>query len=97
MKLEDIVKEEIANLGKTLEAQVADPAERAAIIQMTNDLAMLPVKMAAGQDVTLILKSLQAEAALRGSSFAMRSQLAVQNAWINIVSRILMGALVAAV
>lgn len=89
MKLDDIVKGEIDTLIKTLEGQVTDPAERIAIAAMVNDLALLPVRMAQGQNVEMIMASIQAEAALRGSSFTMRAQLAVQQAWLNIVGKLI--------
>ena len=93
MKIEDIVKEEVKNLTDSLNSQITDPAQKAAIIAMTNDLAMLPVRMARGEDVSIIMSSLQAEAAMRGVASALKAQAAVQQAWINIITKVIFTAL----
>lgn len=88
MKIEDIVKDEVAKLIHDLDGQITDPVQKAAIAAMTTDLAMLPIRMARGEDVTFIVASLKAEAALRGVSASLKAQAAMQQAWMNIVYKV---------
>lgn len=94
-QIEDIVKAEAQKLIDALEGEVNDPIERAAVAAMTNDLAMLPIRMARGEDVSLLVQSLKAEAAARGVAVSMRAQAAMQQAWINIVVKVLSATLLA--
>lgn len=96
MKIEDIVKEEVSKLTDSINSQINDPAQKAAIVAMTTDLAMLPIRMARGEDVSVIVASLKAEAAMRGVASALKAQAAVQQAWINIVTKVIMTAISAA-
>tara|TARA_R110002074_G_scaffold402324_1_gene607064 strand:+ start:133908 stop:134198 length:291 start_codon:yes stop_codon:yes gene_type:complete len=89
MTIEEIVKEETEALIATLEGQITDPAQRLAIAQMTTDLAMIPIRMARGEDTTLAFASLQAEAAMRGVTASLKAQEAVQKAWMNIIIKII--------
>jgi len=93
MKIEDIVKDEVNKLTESLNSQITDPVQKAAIIAMTADLAMIPVRMARGEDVSALMASLQAEAAMRGVTNALKAQAAVQQAWINVVTKIIFTAL----
>ncbi len=95
MKLDDILKDEVDRLKSTLEGQINDPAQKAAIAAMVNDLAMLPIRMARGEDVSVQLASLKAEAAVRGFSAVLKAQAATQQAWMNIITKIIGAALVA--
>lgn len=95
MKFEDVVKDEVSKLTQSLNDQIKDPAQRAVIVAMTNDLAMLPIRMARGEDVSVVMASLQAEAAMRGVAASMKAQAAVQQAWINILTRVIGVALLA--
>lgn len=96
MKIEDIVKEEVNKLTDSINSQITDPAQKAAIVAMTTDLAMLPIRMSRGEDVSVIVAALKAEAAMRGVASAMKAQAAVQQAWINIVTKVITSVLVAA-
>jgi hypothetical protein len=93
--IKQIVKEEVDKLVASLEGQIQDSATRAAIVRMTNDMAMLPVRMSQGEDVTVLFASLQAEAAMRGVSASLKAQTLVQQAWINILTRVISIALAA--
>lgn len=84
-----IVKEEVDKLVASLEGQIQDSATRAAIVRMTNDMAMLPIRMSQGEDVTVLFASLQAEAAMRGVAASLKAQALVQQAWINILTRVI--------
>lgn len=87
--IKDIVKDEVAKLVTSLEGEITDPATRAAVARMTNDMAMLPVRMAQGEDVTVLFASLQAEAAMRGVATSLKAQKLVQQAWINILTKVI--------
>ncbi len=93
MKIEDIVKSEVDNLIKDLDSQITDPVQKLAIATMTADLAMIPIRMARGEDVTHVMASLKAEAAMRGVTASLKAQAAVQQAWMNIIFKILTAAL----
>lgn len=95
MKFDDIVKEEIEKLKGSLEGQIKDPAQKLAIAAMVQDLAMLPMRMARGEDVSVVVASLKAEAAMRGVATAMQAQAATQQAWFNILTRVIGAALLA--
>jgi hypothetical protein len=95
MNIEDLVKEEATKLISALKGQIDDPVQKAAIMRMTTDLAMVPIRMARGEDMTRLFRSLQAEAALRGVSASLKAQSIVQDAWMNIIVKILTTALAA--
>lgn len=93
--IKNIVKDEVTKLVTSLEGEIKDPATRAAIARMTNDMAMLPVRMSQGEDVSVVFASLQAEAAMRGVAASLRAQALVQQAWINILTKVISIALAA--
>jgi len=86
--IKDLVKSEVADFLKTMDSQVHNPAERAALARMATDLSMLPIRMAAGEDVSLLFKSIKAETLLRGDAFSLKTQAAAQKVWINIITKI---------
>lgn len=89
-----IVKEEIDKMVSSLQGQISDPAEKQSLALMAIDLANLPIRMARGEDVSLLLDSLKAEAMLRGVRTSLKAQAAVQQAWTNILIRIVTTALI---
>lgn len=91
--IKDIVKEEVSKLISSFEDQIHDPNQKLAFTQMANDLTMLPIRMAQGEDVSLLFQSISAEAALYGSAFALRTQALVSQAWMNIALKIVSKAL----
>jgi len=93
--IEDIVKDEVNKLITSLDGQVTDPVQKSAIIRMTADMAMIPIRMARGEDVTNVINSLKAEAALRGVTNSLKAQAAMQQAWMNVIIRIITTALLA--
>lgn len=94
--LEQIVRDALRDLGASLEAQVSDPAERAAVAAMAGDLAMIPVRLAYGQDVAELTAALRAEAANRALAHRVRAEIAARDAWVQIVNRLLIGAIAGA-
>lgn len=96
MSIEEIIKDEAEKLLAGLEGQIDDPAQKAAIVRMTTDLSMIPIRMARGEDTTRLFRSLQAEAALRGVTASNKAQALVQDAWMNIILKIITTALAAA-
>ena len=97
MDIKELVENEVKTLKEGLEAQVNDPEERAAIAMMMNDLAMVPIWMAEGTDMSLLLGNLKAEAALRGVTFTVRAENLVKKAWINVLTRVIGAAISGAI
>lgn len=87
--IEDIAREEAAMLIATLATQITNPNELAAVSQMTSDMAMIPIRMAKGEDVALLIESLRAEAEMRGVATSLRAKTALQQVWANVILRIL--------
>jgi hypothetical protein len=92
-KFDEILKEEINKVIASIEGQISDPVQKQAVIRMTMQLSALPARMARGEDVTAVFSSLQAEAALRGVSATLKAQKAFQDAWMNIIFRVVSVAL----
>lgn len=88
-QIESIVKDELHALLASLHGEVEDPAAREALAAMAEDAAMIPVRIARGEDVTGLLASLSAEAQNRALAHRVRVQTAVQEAWMRAVARIL--------
>lgn len=91
--IKNIVKNEVDSLVAALEGEIKDPNLRIAIARMTNDMAMLPVRISQGEDVSVVFASLQAEAAMRGVSFSLKAQAIVQQAWMNVITKVIQIAL----
>lgn len=92
--IDSIVKEEVRAAIDAIAADAKDPQQVLAIAQMTTDLALLPMRMARGEDVAALAASLKAEALNRGVAQATRAQTAASQAWMRVVVR-LAGAAVA--
>jgi hypothetical protein len=88
-EIEKIAKEEVQNVIASLKGGFTDPAQKKALEDIAKDLATLPLLMAKGEDVKLLFDSLKAELALRGSTVALKAQTIVQQAWTNLLVRIL--------
>lgn len=93
--IKDMVKEEVNNLLSSFDKEIQDPDQKLAFARMAKDLTMLPIRMAQGEDVSLLFKSISAEAALYGSAFALKSQAIVQQAWMNIAFKLVTKVLLA--
>lgn len=89
MNIEEVLKEEIANAKALIANQITDPVQKQAVLAMTQDLAMMPIRMAKGEDVSFLMDSLKAEAALRALSISFKSQAIVQQIWMNVVTKII--------
>lgn len=87
--VESIVKDELGVLLNRLQADIEDPQVRADLLAMAEDAAMLPVRVARGEDIELLLRSLSAEAQNRALTHRVRVQQAVREAWMRAITRIL--------
>lgn len=96
-QLESIVMDELHQLLGSLKAQATDPKEAEALAAMAVDAAMLPVRIARGEDVASLERSLSAE----GQNRALKHRVAVQEtvtaAWQRAVVRLVGGLLATAV
>ena len=88
-QVESIVRDELHALLGTLQAEVEDPQVRADLLAMAEDAAMLPVRIARGEDVAPLLLALKAEASNRALTHRIRVQQAIREAWERAVLRIL--------
>lgn len=92
---DSLIRDEINRLGDSLLSQVNDPAEKAKLVAMAFDAAMLPARLARGEDIGDLERGLKAEALNRTrKQIAMAEGLALQS-WLSVVGRILVGALTA--
>lgn len=88
-EIEKIAREEVDSIIASLKGEFSDPSQRKALEMIAKDLATLPLLVAKGQDVQLLFDSLKAELALRGSTMALKAQAVVQQAWTNIITKVL--------
>jgi hypothetical protein len=58
-QIESIVKDELHALMASLQAEVSDPMVRANLLAMAEDTAMLPIRIARGEDVSGIVEGAQ--------------------------------------
>lgn len=95
-QLESVLQDELHQVLGELRAQVQDPAEAAAVQAMVSDAAMLPVRIARGEDVSSLAASLSAEAQNRALAHREMARAAVEKAWQRVIVRIVGGLLSAA-
>lgn len=88
LDLEQELRAELALLGAHL---TRDLPERAAAIAA--DMALLPVRMARGEDVTDLAAALRAESLNLGVAQATRLRVAAEHAWIGVITRVIGAAL----
>lgn len=88
-QIESIVKDELHALMASLQAEVSDPMVRANLLAMAEDTAMLPIRIARGEDVSGIVKALKAEAQNRALTHRIQVQAIVREAWMRAMARIL--------
>lgn len=88
--------DELHQLLGSLQSQVTDPNDRAELAAMAVDATMLPVRIARGEDVSGLTKSLAAEGKNRALQHRGAVQAAVSQAWQRAVARIVGGLLSAA-
>lgn len=89
MDITQALKEEIEVLKERALKEITDPVQKAKLAEMTADFAMLPIRMARGEDITLLAASLKAELAARGVASTMKLSAMAQQAWMNIVVKVL--------
>lgn len=89
--LETAVREELERLRSSIESGITDPAQKLAIAQMSADLAMIPARLARGENVDELVASLKAEALNRSLELRTRAEVAATRAWVNVVQRLVVG------
>lgn len=94
-QLESIVRDELHVLLGQLEREVDNPVTRAQLMSMAEDAAMIPLRIARGENVEFLLKALKAEAQNRALLHRQRVSQAVQDAWTRAIVRILAAVLAA--
>jgi hypothetical protein len=94
-QIENILKDELHTLLAGLEGTY-DLDTRMALASLAEDAALMPLRIARGEDVTPLLKAMNAEAQNRLLTHRVRVQEMIEQAWIRTITRILKGVLVAA-
>lgn len=94
-QLESVLKDELHALLAGLEGSY-DLDTRMALASLAEDAALMPVRIARGEDVTPLLKAMSAEAQNRLLTQRVRVQELIEQAWVRTITRILKGVLVAA-
>lgn len=88
-----VISEELAKLVDGMRAQFTNPEERIAVAAMAADIAVLPVRMARGEDVAPLVAALKAEAANRALAHRVRAETLAQQTWLAVIARVLTAAL----
>lgn len=86
--LNEIVKGEIELLLSNIKGSAKGPEEVEAMNRISRNMAMLPIWIASGLDVTDLVKDMKAEALLRGVAFTLESQALAQQAWMNVLTKV---------
>ena len=94
-QLESIVRDELHVLLGQLEKEIDNPVTRAQLMAMAEDAAMIPLRIARGENVQPLLAALKSEAQNRALVHRQRVSQAVQDAWIRAIGRILAAVLAA--
>lgn len=94
-QLESIVRDELHVLLGQLEKEVDNPVTRAQLMAMAEDAAMIPVRIARGEDVAALVLALKSEAQNRALTHRQRVAKAIEDAWIRAIGRILAAVLAA--
>jgi hypothetical protein len=92
-QIESIVRDELHTLFAKLESEISDPQLRAELMAMAEDAALLPIRIARGENVESLTAALTAEAQNRALHHRIKVQMAVKHAWMIAVARILKVAL----
>jgi hypothetical protein len=85
MQLEHLLFEELSKLTTSLSQSQREDIH----IGLVSDIAMLPIRVARGEDVSLITKSIKAEIAMLNNTASMNNLEAVKQMWINIIIQLL--------
>lgn len=85
----NIVETEINSLLKEMEGETHGPEEQEFLTRTTRNMAMLPIWMAQGADVDTLINDMKAEGMLRGVTLTLKAQSRAQQAWFNIITKII--------
>lgn len=92
-QVESILRDELHALLAGAGAQIGDPAEIAAVAAMAQDAAMIPLRIARGEDVAPLVAALKAEAMNRAMTHRVRAETLARDAWVRTVTRMVGAAL----
>jgi hypothetical protein len=87
-QVESILLDELNALLAGAGAQIGDPAEREAVAAMARDAAMIPLRIARGEDVGPLVAALKAEALNRALSHRARAETLARDAWHRTIARL---------
>lgn len=95
-QVESVVLDELHQVLGELRARVTDPHTAEALVAMATDAAMLPVRVARGENVRSLAAALDAEAKNRALEHREAVRATVARAWERAVARLVGGLLIAA-
>lgn len=94
-QVESILLDELHALLAGAGAQIGDPAEVAAVAAMAQDAAMIPLRIARGEDAAPLVAALKAEAMNRAMTHRVRAETLARDAWMRTVTRLVGAVLLA--
>ncbi len=87
-KAEEIVRQEVHRAVEALHDIAESPEAKAAVAAMAADIALLPMRIARGENTAVLASALRAEALNRSVELRARAQQVAQQAWTQIVWRL---------
>lgn len=92
---EELLRLEARKVVDTMRATVTDPKRQQVIAEMANDLALLPLRAARGENIAPLVAALNAEAQNRALELRVLAETAAQRAWLNVIASLIGRALLA--
>lgn len=86
---EALLQAEARKVVEAMRSTITDPRRQQLVAEMANDLALLPLRAARGEDVTPLVAALNAEAQNRALELRVLAEVAAQRAWINVLTGII--------
>lgn len=96
VQAEAILRDELRKLTASILNNIQDPVHRQQAEAIAVDLALMPVRMARGEDVKPLIAAIKAEAANRTLEVRVEAETAAVRAWISLAQRIIIGAVTTA-
>lgn len=87
--IKSVVEDELKSLLGSIKGEINSPENQEAMTRMSRNMAMLPIWIAQNEDVTDLVKDMQAESLVRGVAFTLKSQSMAQQAWLNVLTKVI--------
>lgn len=93
---ETVLRDELKKLSTSILNNIQDPIHRQQAEAIAVDLAILPLRLARGEDIKPLLAAIKAEAANRTLEVRVEAETAAVRAWISLAQRVIIGAITTA-